>query len=343
MQGIIFGGKSFEHEISIVSAITVSKKIAKVSHFIFLDAGHNFYLIPKEKMIAKTFSSGAYKKMPQLSPIQGGFAYGFLNRKKLVGIQWINIVHGGDGEDGVLASLFAFYGIDFIGPRPAASAVSFDKYLTKMYAKELGVKVVDYALVRKGEAVNLPFDYPVIVKPLTLGSSIGVSIVKEKSGMDYALDTAFEYDDQALIEPFIVGVKEYNLAGALVGDTWELSMIEEPQKEEFLDFDKKYLDFSRTGNANKAEILDKIALDIQEAFKKIYNVYFQGALIRCDFFVIDNEVYLNEINPIPGSLSNYLFDNFSKVLGDLSKKTPQAKEIRVNYHYIDKIHASKGK
>ncbi len=342
-QAIIFGGKSFEHEISIVSAITVSQKIDTIDTFVFLDDKHRFFLIPKEKMNAQTFSSKAFEKEKELVPVDGGFATKGLFKKELKGYSFINMVHGGDGEDGVLASLFKFYNIDFIGPRTAASVVSFDKYLTKLYAQGLGVKVVDYYLLSRDEKPAIPFDYPVIIKPLTLGSSIGVSIVKEPSELSYALDTAFEYDEKVLIEPFIDGVAEYNLAGTYVDGAWKLSMIEEPQKESFLDFDKKYLDFSRTEGANKAEILDKISTDIEETFKKLYGHYFKGAIIRCDFFVIDGAVYLNEINPIPGSLANYLFEDFPAVVGEVFKDLPVSRDIRVNYRYIDKIHAAKGK
>lgn len=342
-QAIIFGGKSFEHEISIVSAITVAQKIPTIEIFIFLDDRHGFYLVPKGAMKASTFSSGSYKKFPKLRPIERGFETLGLWSKKLHDLEIINMIHGGDGEDGIMASLFTFYNISFIGPKTAASVISCDKFLTKLYAQGLGVKVVDYLLVRQNESFELPFEFPVIVKPLNLGSSIGVSVVKEAAGLSYALDTAFEYDSQALIEPFIDGVAEYNLAGTFCDGTWHLSMIEAPKKESFLDFDTKYLDFSRTTGAKKADILDKITDEIQMIFKRIYGTYFIGSIIRCDFFVIDEAVYLNEINPIPGSLANYLFEDIASIVTHAFHTLPQPRDIRVNYRYIDKIHASKGK
>ena len=343
IQGIIFGGKSFEHEISIVSAITVSKKISTIDTFIFLDTDHTFYLIDKEKLKAKTFSSGAYKKMPKLRCISKGFEYKKFIKKSIVDKTFLNMVHGADGEDGTLAALLKFYDIQAVGPQIAASAISFDKYLTKMYAKEVGVKVLDYTVVHQGQDIDKALDYPVIVKPLTLGSSIGISVVKTQEELDYALDTAFEFDTQAIIEPFVADVKEYNLAGAYTQDGWKFSMIEEPSKKEFLDFEKKYLDFSRTQGANKADILDNITQAIHDSFKRVYTHYFRGALIRCDFFVIDNEVYLNEINPIPGSMANYLFEDFNTTLNGVAQALPQTKEIHVTYQYINKINASKGK
>jgi D-alanine-D-alanine ligase len=341
--GIIFGGKSFEHEISIVSAITVSGKIEDINNFVFLDDSHRFYLIPKDKMNAKTFSSKAYAKEKELFPTQYGFESRGLFKASVKDITFINMVHGGDGEDGVLSSLFSFYNIEYIGPRTNASVLSCDKYITKMYAKELGVKVVDYVLLKREEKAVIPFDYPIIIKPLSLGSSIGVSIVKNEGELSYALDSAFEYDDQAIAEPFIDGVAEFNLAGSYSHGEWKLSFIEEPEKESFLDFDKKYLDFSRTKAASEAEVKQELAQNIVETFKKLYGTYFRGSMIRCDFFVIDNEVYLNEINPIPGSLAHYLYTDFKSVLSDTVSDLPTQRDIKVNYRYIEKIHATKGK
>ena len=159
--------------------------------------------------------------------------------------------------------------------------------------------------------------------------------------MDYALDTAFEYDNQLLIEPFIEGVLEYNQAGCKTSE-FELSIVEEPNKEEFLDFEKKYLDFSRSGTVEDAAISSELKSDIQEAFKKVYANIFEGSIIRCDFFVVDGEVLLNEINPIPGSMGNYLFEDFEGMVGRLSANLPKESAIKIDYSYIHSIQSAKG-
>lgn len=96
----------------------------------------------------------------------------------------INLVHGGDGEDGKLASLLEFYRIAFIGPRVEASVLSYNKYLTKLYAKDLGVKTLDYILLNEKNRANaldlIGFNFPFIVKPSNAGSSLGVNVVKEE-------------------------------------------------------------------------------------------------------------------------------------------------------------------
>jgi len=339
---ILFGGASFEHEISIVSAITLKEKLSTFElNFIFCDTDHKFYLINAEKMKATTFSSGAYKKMAQLHITNGAFIKKTMFSTVSYNDKVLNLIHGADGEDGSIAALLEFFSIPFIGPRVDASVFSFDKRYTKSLALARDVKTLSYEILYKNDKKDITTSYPFIIKPSRLGSSIGVSIVKEKEQLAYALDTAFEFDDCVIIEPFIAEVKEYNLAGYMANGEIHYSIIEEPQKEEFLDFEKKYMDFSRSKQILEANI-DKILEEkLKEAFYKIYKNLFEGALIRCDFFVIDNEVYLNEINPIPGSMANYLFENFEQVLQDIS--LPSKKNITTNYEYIHSISSAKGK
>ena len=341
---VLFGAHSFEHEISVVSAIALKKILPKTEIvYIFCDYDRNFYLIPTETITSKRFSSGAYKNDTALVLKQGGFyAKKILGERKVAFDVMVNLVHGMDGEDGTLSSMLTFFGVPFIGPRTEGCAISYNKLFTKLYAQEVGINVLDYQVLRKDSPMPIRIEYPFIVKPLRLGSSIGISVVKEEKELSYALDVAYEFDDTVLIEPFKKGVKEFNLAGCKADD-FIFSIIEEPQKEEFLDFDKKYLDFSRTKRVNEATIDERLEQSIREAFKRLYDPLFIGALIRCDFFVIDDEVYLNEINPIPGSMANYLFDDFEGVLYALRYHLPQGIAMPKAYRYINSIQAAKGK
>ena len=341
---ILFGGSSYEHEISIVSAITMRKVLKKSKLiYIFVSSDRKFYLIDTEKINAKLFSSGAYKKAKQLTLKNGGFYIDGLFGSKAVGFDIaLNLIHGRDGEDGKIASMMEFYGIPFISPRLEASALSYNKLYTKFLAESLGVKTVAYQYLSKTDERKITMDFPVIVKPVRLGSSIGVSIVKDASQLDYALDVGFEFDTDVIIEPFIEGVKEFNQAGTYT-DRWELSIVEEPQKEAFLDFEKKYMDFSRDAKVLAADITDELKARIQESFKKIYDPLFKGSIIRCDFFVVDGEVLLNEINPIPGSMANYLFEDFEGTVYRLAQHLPKERNIAVNYAYIHSIQNAKGK
>ncbi|QCT94723.1 D-alanine--D-alanine ligase [Caminibacter mediatlanticus TB-2] len=337
---LIFGGSSFEHEISIVSAITIKDKL-NIEYFIFLDSNRDFYLIDKDNMKSKYFASGEYKNSIKLEITKGGFKYkkGLLKKEFFLDFDVvINLIHGRDGEDGKIPAMLEFYKIKAITPNVEACSVSYNKVLTKAYAKEMRVNVIEYEII---DSPKTKFDFPVIIKPARLGSSIGVSIAKNQDELNYAFDVAREFDDLIIVEPFIEGIEEYNLAGCKAGDEWIFSKLEKVEKKEFLDFDKKYMDFSRK------EVKINENLEIKEKFKtefkKIYNNIFKNALIRCDFFCKDDIIYLNEINPIPGSMANYLFDDFKNVIDKLAKSVELENDIRIDYMYINKIQMAKGK
>ncbi len=341
---ILFGGASYEHEISIVSAITLKAKLSGFDlSFIFCDNDHSFYLIDPSKMKATTFSKGEHKKMPSLSLSNSAFVQKSMFSSTEHNDIVLNLIHGGDGEDGTIAALLDFYSIKYIGPRIDASTFSYDKRYTKWFCDTRGIKSVKYQMLSSHDMKEVVINYPLIVKPATLGSSIGVSIVKDEGELDYALDSAFEYDENVIVEPFLEGVKEYNLAGYMAENKIHFSIVEEPHKEEFLDFEKKYMDFSRSEQVLKADISDALVAKLKSAFERVYRGMFEGALIRCDFFVVNNEVFLNEINPIPGSMANYLFEDFKGSIEALASSLPHSKRVKVSYDYIHSISSAKGK
>ncbi|MFK5975505.1 MAG: hypothetical protein QM493_03250 [Sulfurovum sp.] len=148
---ILFGGSSFEHEISIISAITM-KEVLKNSNitYIFVSGDREFYLIPTDKINSKLFSSGEYKKCKKPTLKKGGFFVdGLLGSKKIESSVTLNLIHGRDGEDGKIASLMEFYNLPFISPRLEASSLSYNKLYTKFLAKRLGVKTVAYEYLNK--------------------------------------------------------------------------------------------------------------------------------------------------------------------------------------------------
>ena len=342
--GILFGGNSYEHEISIVSAIVLKKIINSPLEFIFCDEKREFYRIPGEKMNSKTFSSKVYKKEKKLFLKQGGFFSKTLLREKKLELDCvINIIHGRDGEDGKIAALFDFFSIKFIGPRLEASVLSFNKELTKLYAKSVGVKTLEYTMLRDWQLSKQKVEFPCILKPARLGSSIGISVVKDKKEFEYAKDVGFELDTDILVEQFKKDIKEYNLAGCMTNDGFIFSIIEEPKKKEFLDFEQKYLSFSGRNEFIEADLSEELKMKLKDNFTRIYNPLFKGALIRCDFFICDNEVYLNEINPNPGSLANYLFKDFNTTLNTLASQITLENKIKINYNFLHSILGQKGK
>ncbi len=342
---IVFGGLSYEHEISIVSSIAMKDVLRNELVYIFIDKNRDLYEIPSSKINSKLFSSGNYSKFDKVFLKKGGFykLSGLFKKEQNIDFDLVlNLSHGGDGEDGILSSVLDFYNIPFIAPRTEACVVSSNKFITKGYAQSVDVLTLPYKYYTKSDSIKVDM-FPVILKPVKLGSSIGVAIVKNQEELSYALDVAFEFDDAIIIEPFISGVKEYNLAGTKVNGEFIFSIIEEPQKTEFLDFDKKYLDFSRTSKAKEVDLGEKLNNEIKESFKRLYNTIFEGSIIRCDFFVVEDKVYLNEINSIPGSMANYLFSDFQDLFTKVASNLPKKKHIPITYEYVNKIQSAKGK
>lgn len=338
--GIIFGGESYEHEISVVSAVTLKGVFKSKLIYIFCDKDRDFYLIEEKNMKATYFSSFEYKKAKKLTLKKGGFfTEGRFSSSKVEVDVYINLIHGKDGEDGKIASLLEFFDIKFIGTKVESAVLSYNKVLTKLLANQAGVKTLNYEVIKKGATPTLEF--PFILKPATLGSSIGIYIVKDKSELEYALDTVFEYDDTILVEPFIQGVSEFNLAGCKIEGKFHYSFIEEPKKSDFLDFEQKYLSFSGNSSVKKAQLDELLTLKLKNAFKALYNHGFEGSIIRCDFFIDNGEVYLNEINTNPGSLAYYLFDNFQEMVFELAQSLDSYKKIKIDYKYIQKISVNK--
>ena len=181
---IVFGANSYEHEISIVSAVVMKKVLKSNLSFVFIDKDRDFYLIEPEDMRAVYFSGAKYKKARHLTLGKGGFYVSNLigGAKKLDVDCYVNLVHGADGEDGKLAGLFEFFEVPFIGPRLEASVMSCSKERTKLLAGKCGVKTLPYEILRRDETPKTPLPY--ILKPSHLGSSIGVSIVKDASELD---------------------------------------------------------------------------------------------------------------------------------------------------------------
>ena len=341
--GILFGGSSFEHEISIVSAITMKKVLKDIELvFIYVDDEREFYHIGEKEMNSDFFSKGLYKKNKKVIFKSGEILEVGLVRNKILEMDAVlNIIHGRDGEDGKISAILDFYRIPSISPSMEASVYSYSKLNTKYLAEIVGVKTLGYQVVNKGDKdINIE-NFPVIIKPVHLGSSIGITIVENENELDYAIDIGFEFDDQLIIEPYLDNVREYNKAGVYIND-WKLSITEEPKKDGFLGFDEKYLNFSQTNKVVGATITKKEEQEINDNFKKIYSKLFKGSLIRCDFFIIDGVVYLNEINAVPGSMAHYLFNgNFEGLIKGMIKEIRVESKIRVDFDYINKLNGSK--
>lgn len=326
---VFFGGQSVEHDISVITGVMTincidKEKFAVLPIFVTKTGewktGESLFDIDEFKNIDQ-------KKLKRVTILNGDNALYQVKGKKLKQIEKIycaiNCLHGRNGEDGALAGLLAMSNIPLASPNMLSSSVSMDKNFTKLVLKALNIKTLKGVCVTSKsqvEKVLKELDFPLIVKPNFLGSSIGITKADDKEMLIDGIHNALRYGESAIIEPFLTDLTEINCAvyrdekGII-----NLSECEKPiSRADILSFKDKYQDGKREFPAN----LDiKISNKIKQISKKIYEDLGFSGVIRIDFFVSDKTVLVNEINSVPGSLSYYLFGDtkksFSSMLNSL--------------------------
>jgi D-alanine-D-alanine ligase len=308
--GVIFGGQSREHEVSVVSAQSVIAAAAE--RFAVAPVGvskSGAWLTPQETQRQLDRPEEPYQKSMEL---QG--AEGILSRlEALASLREIDVafplIHGTFGEDGTLQGFLELAGVPYVGAGVAASAIGMDKALMKRLLRQAGLDVVDHIAVRstqyrtEGEkiagAVETTIGYPVFVKPANGGSSVGVSKVRSREDLGHALCLAFHYDRKALVER-AVEAREIECA-VLGNDEPEASPLGEIRyTREFYDYEAKYLD-PNTQLIVPAELPEETARRIQDLAVRGYRALDCAGMGRMDFFLTqDGQVYIDEVNTLPG-------------------------------------------
>ena len=366
--GVFFGGKSVEHEVSVISGLQAvyafdSEKYEPVPVYITKNgemyAGGNVGEIEAYKDIKKLLETAV-----RVNLIKDGNNFSLIRYPaKKFGNNVIDtievalpVVHGTNVEDGTLQGYLHALGIPYAGCDVFSSAVCMDKEASKLIMKAKGIPVLDCVTVNSkqysvdGDAVlNLieqKTKYPVIVKPVNLGSSVGIKKAKSREDLDKALDYAFGFAIVVLIENAVENLKEINCS--VLGDIYdaETSVCEEPVGgDEILSYSDKYLSGGSKdsklgakvggskGSSGMADLKRKlpaeISKELEEKVRHFAKAAFQGlgcsGVTRVDFLynTVTEELYVNELNTIPGSLSFYLWEatgkSFSTLLDDLVK------------------------
>ena len=317
---IVCGGVSHEHEISLISAQSVLSNIDRSKydvHTLVIDKEGNFF---HSKDFGDIRGEG-WKNLKGLCPATiGQGAFGGILRKTENGFEQIKIdiffpvLHGENGEDGVIQGVFKMSGTAYVGSNVLASATCMDKELTHIRLESAGIKTADYIVAKNGDSVCAldekivaSFGYPVFVKPANAGSSVGVGKANSKTELETVLKTAFEVDSKVLIEKNIVGQE---VECAVLGNEEPVAakfLGEIAPTSEFYDFDAKYTD-SSTQLYIPAHIPAETSEKIRETAVKAYKAMGCNGLSRVDFFALENgDFILNEINNLPGftSISMY--------------------------------------
>ncbi|MDE7084278.1 MAG: ATP-grasp domain-containing protein, partial [Clostridia bacterium] len=329
---VIFGGVSSENEVSVITGTMVCNVLLKGGKTVlpvYIDHGGNLYT--GEKLCDVTiYKNGGYKDFPSCGFVSGG-AVIFNSRGKpkyavTLGCV-INCCHGGAGEGGAVAGLCNIFSIPFASAGLFESAAFMDKYYTKLVLQSLGVKVAKYAYSRHITGAiegARGLGYPVIVKPATLGSSIGIAKCNDEAELKTALETAFELDGGVLIEEYLSPIKEINCAVYCANGSEITSQCEEVASDgDVLSYDDKYCG----GGVRKfpAELEKAVADQIRNTTAKVYSALNMRGIVRFDYIICGGQLYLSEINTVPGSLSQYLLsDSYNSFYGVLCSVIEQA-------------------
>ena len=331
--GVIFGGKSLEHELSIITALQAMDNIDQEKYEVipiyvtkdlawyssgclrYIDSFNNFNLI--ERYATKV---NLINKKRRFILQTTGFIKRELTELHLV----IPMVHGRGTEDGTIQGYLQMIGIPYVSNNIYSSVICQDKVFTKQlleYNEIPNIKSVwffDNEYLKNKEELFKKIDkltYPLIIKPATLGSSIGIKIVKRKEELDTLINEVLKYDRKIVIEEKINNVLEYNISILKTNDKLYISAIEEVSTNlEFRDYyDKCNLDNYLNGNIKRtlpANIPEKLNDEIIDLAKKTINLFNNTGLSTIDFLYDKDKkrLYLNEINSIPLCFSHHLWE-----------------------------------
>lgn len=327
---ILCGGSSYEHEVSIISGIQIAENIDTQRFsfsFIYFDKNNQAFLIKNFKN-KRSFKSG--KRV--LVDIVGRNGKAYLKQQSLLG-RTIQIdacylaFHGGSGESGQIQGLLETIGVPFTSSSMEGSAIAMNKAITKEVLTHSGIPMLPWVNVMscrfREDASKLiaeiedTLSYPLIIKPAHLGSSIGIQIVHNKTELEKSLMVATRLDTEVLVETALTDFTEYNISVRSNENILECSPIEEPlRKDAFLSFDDKYANGSKKSGGGMesldrklpAAISQELADTIMQHAKNAYRSARLSGVVRIDFMYAEGRLVLSEINPIPGSLSFYLWE-----------------------------------
>lgn len=274
---VIYGGKSFEHDISIRSYKSFVENINKKYQLstIYVD------------------KDGLWHKNNKLM----NNVVDFLKEQDVI----FPLIHGNIGEDGKLQGLFETFDIKYVGSNTISSALAMDKAFCKIILDKYNIKQVPYVILNKKtkiKEITSKLNYPVIVKPANGGSSIGISIANNTRELVKALSNAFKYDKKVVVEKF-VKARELEV-GVIENNGIICSSIGEIKSQGFYDFDSKYI--KDTEVIVNADLKKETKLKIKEYAREIFKILECSGFARVDFLYdeINEELYFNEINTIPG-------------------------------------------
>jgi len=328
---LIFGGRSLEHDVSVITAMQVLANVDSKKYEVepvYMKDG-NFYVEGLDKV--EKFVDFEEEKHKKVILLKGEFL--LLKRGKLKKFFKPDVAliacHGGEGEDGTLQAMLSFNGIPYTSPDVLQSAVCMDKDFSKQVFENMCLNVLPFETVFKDEfeddrqksifSIESFLSYPMIVKPARLGSSIGIGVAKDRGALEEKLCVAFKFDDKVVVETKLEDFKEVNCAAYFDGNVIRVSRTEQPfGAGDFLSFQDKYERSGKMSGLERVSPADigSLNLVVQAMTERIYRDFNMNGIVRVDYLIDEKrgKVYINEINTVPGSLAFYLFDTDFKTL-----------------------------
>src|SRR3989344_338569 len=332
--GLFFGGRSTEHEVSVITALQAFENLDQEKYEvipIYVSKKGEFYTNPKF-LDLKNFKDvdSLLLTSKKITFTKGGFnSVGFLGKFIPLDLAFLSF-HGSFGEDGCIQGLLEIYQIPYTGLNVTSSAIAMDKVFSKALFKELGLPVCDYIEVKRIDwlkdqhkvlqQIQNKLNFPLFVKPATIGSSIGVNKAQDEDSLSFALEVAFTYSEKVLVEENMIGKMEVNCS-ALGYEEIKTSVCESPvATTDVLSFEDKYQRGGGKGSKGAgmasltriipAPISDSLTKKIQDATLKIFKALDGCGVIRVDYFVDseNNKFWVNEVNSPPGSFAFYLWE-----------------------------------
>jgi len=345
--GVIFGGESVEHEVSIISAVQAMKHLDAEKYEIipiYIGKNREWYTgkllkdidVYSDMDLLKRYSTNVIltNKDDKFVLIKKNGIRRIIDYIDLV----LPVVHGTNVEDGTLQGYLELLGIPYVGSNVYSSAIGQDKIFEKQILESSGLPVTKYTWFYDNEYKEdedevlkkiKNIGYPVMVKPARLGSSVGISKVKNEKDIKDAIEEAIRYDEKILIEKVVDNLVEVNCSVLGNYEYQEASVLEEVMgTDEFLSYRDKYLGGSKktgskgmasTNRVLPARLDDKLTNEVREMSKNVFKVVNACGVIRIDYLIDkkSKKVYVNETNTIPGSLSFYLWEATDKPYKEL--------------------------
>lgn len=358
--GVVFGGVTCEHDVSIVTAIQLMQNIDKTKYNIYPIYIHNdgeWYV--DEKLLDINIYKNFEEHIPDLKmgcivPNKSGIIMknkGILNKENFINLDCvIPAMHGMNGEDGTIQGLLELANIPYTSSGVLGASVGMDKIIMKKVFEAHNIPVLPYTYFLRGEwqahknkvleEIEKNLEYPMFVKPSNLGSSIGISKAKDRKSLEEAIEVAISFDERIIVEKGLEDLKEINCSAIGRANDVITSVTEQPISwKDFLTFDEKYLSGNKNTKGSKsgmASMSRKIPADISkeqsEEIKKLTVKAFKAlnskGVVRIDFLIdnFDNKVYVNEINTIPGSFAFYLWEHSNISYSNLIDKLVEIAE-----------------